>query len=279
MIKSYSKINLFLKVLKKNNNGLHNIQSSVMLLNLYDQIIIKNTNKNQDEIKLIGKFKKKINSKNNSITKSLYILRKHNFLDKKNKYKITINKKIPVFAGLGGGTSNAAFLVKYFLKNKINEKILKIFEKEIGSDFRLFFYKHSFQKSLKKIIKFKKQLTLFFVLVYPHINCSTKQIYSKVTKFNLPLKNNLSKYNSKNTYIKFIQNEKNDLQKIVEKKFLKIKKTLDLIKLQKKCLFSRMTGSGSVCFGVFADKKSAKNAYRIIAKKLPNYWCIFAKSI
>ena len=69
MIKSYSKINLFLKVLKKNNNGLHNIQSSVMLLNLYDQIIIKNTNKNQDEIKLIGKFKKKINSKNNSITK------------------------------------------------------------------------------------------------------------------------------------------------------------------------------------------------------------------
>ena len=38
MIKSYSKINLFLKVLKKNSNGLHNTQSNVMLLDLHDKI-------------------------------------------------------------------------------------------------------------------------------------------------------------------------------------------------------------------------------------------------
>ena len=48
MIKSYSKINLFLRVLKKNSNGLHNIQSSVMLLDLHDRINIKKTNKKQD---------------------------------------------------------------------------------------------------------------------------------------------------------------------------------------------------------------------------------------
>ena len=117
MIKSHSKINLFLRVLKKNTNGLHNIQSSVMLLDLHDKISIKNISKNKDEIKFIGKFKKKISSKNNSIVKSMNVLRRYNFISKSKKYKITINKKIPVFAGLGGGTSNAVFLIKYFFFN------------------------------------------------------------------------------------------------------------------------------------------------------------------
>ena len=279
MIKSYSKINLFLKVSKKNRNGLHNIQSSVMLLDLHDQISIKNTNKEQDEIKFIGRFKKNINNKNNSVTKSLYILRKHGLISKKKKYKITINKKIPVFAGLGGGTSNAVFLIRYFLENKVNEEISKIFQKEIGSDFRLFFYKQTFQKNLFKILRFKKLYTFYFVLVFPNINCSSKQIYSKVRNFNSLLKKDLSNIQSKSKYLQFLQNETNDLQSIVEKKYPRIKKILDLIKVQKNSLFSRMTGSGSVCFGVFHDKNSAKLGLRVIQKKFPNYWCVIAKSI
>ena len=279
MIKSYSKINLFLRVSKKNSNGLHNIQSDVMLLDLNDQINIRNSFKKKDEINFIGTFKKNINNKNNSVSKSLYILRKYSLINKEKRYKITINKKIPVFAGLGGGTSNAAFLIKYFLKNRVNEKLLKIFEKEIGSDLRLFFFRHSFQKNLKKILRFKKQYTFYFILVYPNINCSTNQIYSKVKKFNFLLKDDLSKISSKKKYLQFLKKETNDLQSIVEKKYPKIKKILDLIKMQKNCLFSRMTGSGSVCFGVFLNKKSAKLSLRVIKKKIPNNWCEIAKSI
>jgi hypothetical protein len=55
------KINLFLKVLSKNSEGLHNIQSNVMLLDLNDQIKIRNINKKHDEIKFVGQFKKNIN--------------------------------------------------------------------------------------------------------------------------------------------------------------------------------------------------------------------------
>ena len=279
MIKSYSKINLFLRVLKKNNTGLHNIQNCTMLIDLHDLISIRKINRKQDKIKITGEFKKNINIKKNSITKSLNILRNHNLISEKNKYRITINKRIPSFAGLGGGTSNAVFLIKYFLKNKISEKLLKIFEKEIGSDFRLFFFRHSFQKNLKKVLRLKREYILNFILVYPHINCSTKEIYSKVKKFNLPLKKNLLKIRPKNKYLLYLQNETNDLQSIVEKKYPKLKKILDLIKIQKNCVFSRMTGSGSVCFGVFLDKNSAKLSLRSIQKKFPNYRCIIAKSI
>ena len=279
MIKSYSKINLFLRILKKNNKGLHDIQSSVMLLNLYDKIILKNTKKSKDDIKFIGQFKKNINRTTNSISKSLFLLRKHNLIDKKKRYKITIDKKIPVYAGLGGGTSNSVFLIRHFLKNKISNKLLKIFEEEIGSDFRLFFSNHSFQVNLRKILRFKKKYIFYFVLVYPNINSSTKKVYSKVKKFNFPLKNNLSIIKSTEEYIKYIKNEKNDLQKIVETKHKKIKIILDLIKFQKNCLFSRMTGSGSVCFGVFLNKKSAKQGLVKIQKKLPNCWCVSTKSV
>jgi len=279
MIKSYSKINLFLKVLKKNKNGLHNIQSSVMLLDLYDEINVKAIKKNKDKITFVGRFNKNINRNINSISKALSLLRNHNVISTTKKYKIVINKKIPVFAGLGGGTSNAASLIKYFLKKKPNNKLLTIFEKEIGSDFRLFFLDHSFQKSLKNIIEFKKKYAFYFILIYPNIKCSTKEVYSKIKKFNLPLKIDPSKILSKGRYIEFIKNENNDLQEIVEIKYKKIKKILDLIKLQKNCLFSRMTGSGSVCFGIFLKKKSAILGLRTIHKKLPNCWCVLTKSI
>jgi 4-diphosphocytidyl-2-C-methyl-D-erythritol kinase len=279
MIKSYSKINLFLKVLKKNKKKLHNIQSCVMLLDLHDKISLKKINKNKDNIVFIGKFKKKINKNINTISKSLFLLRKYNLIEKKKRYKITVNKRIPVFAGLGGGTSNAVFLIKYFLKNKISDKLIKIFEEEIGSDFKLFFFNHSFQKNLKKISNFGKKYFFYFILVYPNINSSTKEVYSKVKEFNLPLKDNLSRIRSREKYIEFVKNEKNDLQKIVETKHKKIKKILDLIKIQKNCLFSRMTGSGSACFGIFFSKKSAKQGLIKIQKKLPNCWCVLTKSI
>ena len=156
---------------------------------------------------------------------------------------------------------------------------MKIFEAEIGSDFRLFFYRHFFQKNLKKIIKFKKRYNFNFMLIYPNINCSTKKVYSKVKKFSLPLKNDLSKIRSKRKYLQFLQSEINDLQSIVEKKYPKIKKILNLLKIQKNCLFSRMTGSGSVCFGVFPNKNSAKLSMRALKKKFPDYCYIIAKSI
>ena len=57
MIKSYCKINLFLKVLKKNNSGLHSIQSTVMLLDLHDKISIKRIKKKKIKLYLLDPLK------------------------------------------------------------------------------------------------------------------------------------------------------------------------------------------------------------------------------
>ena len=279
MIKSYSKINLFLKVLKKNNSGLHNIQSTTMIVDLHDKISIKKINKKKDELIFTGPFKKNINKNINTVISTLSLLRSHKLINNNKRYKIVINKKIPVFAGLGGGTGNAVAIIKYFLKDRINSKLFKLFEKKIGSDLRLFFFNHSFQKNLTKIKLFEKKYKFYFLLIYPNVKCSTKEVYSKVRKFNLPLRKDISKILSKIEYDKFLISEVNDLQKIVEKKYKKIKNILNIIKLQKNCLFSRMTGSGSVCFGTFNNRESASLAVKALKKKFPNYWCVFTKSI
>ena len=279
MIKSFCKINLSLRVLKKLKIGLHDIQSNTMLLNLHDVIKVNKINSKKDVIFFKGKFKKLVDKSKNSVSDVIRILRTSGLIRKENRYKIIINKKIPAFSGLGGGTSNAAFLIKYFTKNKIDSLNLRPFEKKIGSDLRLFFHKQFFQKSLKKYKKYKKNFTFYFVLIYPNIKCSTKKIYSKVKEYNYRGKTDFSKIGSKDRFIYLIRRECNDLQKIVTSEFIILKRLLNFISIQQGCYFSRMTGSGSVCFGIFKSKKSAILGLKRIKKKFPKYWCVIAKTI
>ena len=278
IIKSYSKINLSLRILKKIKNGLHNIQSNVFLLSLCDYISIKKINSSRDIIMFKGQFKKLVNKHDNSVQKILKILRLKKIISQ--RYKITVNKKIPVFSGLGGGTSNAASLLKFFLKTKnINKNIIESAEKKIGSDLRLFFNKQSYQKSLLKITKYKKKYNFNILIVYPNIKCSTKDIYSRVKEYSLPSKIDYSKIKSSTKFINFIKKDKNDLQKIAIKKFSILKNIIDFISTQKNCTIARMTGSGSACFGVFKNNKSAKLALNRVKRKFPKYWCVVTKTI
>ena len=69
------------------------------------------------------------------------------------------------------------------------------------------------------------------------------------------------------------------MQSIAENKYPVIKKLIMEISQIKGCYFSRMTGSGSVCYGVFKSKKTAKDALNIMKFKYPKYWSWVAKTI
>ena len=106
-LKSFAKVNLSLNINKRLKNGLHEIQSHFCLIDLFDTIEIKKNKKLKDEVKFSGIFSKLTSKKNNSIIQTLRILRKNRLI--KHFYSVEIKKLIPVFAGLGGGTSNAFF--------------------------------------------------------------------------------------------------------------------------------------------------------------------------
>jgi len=277
LLKSFSKINLSLSVNRKLKNGLHDIQSYFCLINLFDQIKIRKINGRKDIVRFQGKFSKYIKKKNNSIIHALTILRERNLIS--NYYSVLVNKKIPVFGGMGGGTSNAACLIKYLTRKRINKNLLTILDKKIGSDLKLFFYGQGFLEDLKKVNDFRRKYSLYFLLVYPNVRCSTHYVYSKVKKFSSKFKHSLKKINDKNKFIELLINKNNDLQSIVENKHPIIRKLIIEIGQKKGCYFSRMTGSGSVCYGLFKSEKTAKVALKGIRLKYPQYWSSVAKTI
>ncbi len=278
ILKSFSKINLSLTINRKlKKNGLHDIQTYFCLINLFDNIRIKKIKGQKDIVNFQGKFSKNIKKTNNTIITTLKILRKNNLIS--NYYSVLINKKIPVFSGMGGGTSNAVCLIKYLARNKISKNLSVTLEKKIGSDLKLFFYEQGFLKNLNQIDSFRKKYKLYFLLVFPNIRCSTKDIYSKVKKYSSKSKYSFNKINNRSKFIAFLINKSNNLQSIVEKKHSAIKRLIEEISLKKGCYFSRMTGSGSVCYGVFKSEKTAKAALNKIKLKHPKYWLSVAKTI
>ena len=276
VLNSYSKINLSLSVNNKLKDGLHEIQSYFCLINLSDKIQIRKSKK-KDKILFKGPFARHIKINNNSVSNLLKLLRNLSLIS--SYYSVVVTKNIPIFGGLGGGTSNAAFILKFLLKNRINEILMSKVEKLIGSDLRLFFYKQGFLKNLKNIIGAKKNNKLYFLLAYPNIKCSTYEIYSKVNKYSKKSKLNFYKTNTKVKFIDYISNSKNDLQSIVEKKYPIVKKLLIDISSGRGCYFSRMSGSGSICYGLFNNERAAKKALNKIKTKYPKFWFSTAKTV
>ena len=282
-IKSYCKINLSLKVLKKLNSGYHNIISLITFCDLHDVISISRIRELKDEISFSGKFKKGINKKSNTITKVLNLLRSNKLL-KNQAFKINVQKNIPHGSGLGGGSSNAANLLNYFnlkMKLKLSKNKIRKLADQIGFDVSINLEKRNAFLTGKrgKILRLNQKFKLNLLIVYPNLICSTKKIYERNRKINLSKPQSFFYTKDNKKLINFLKNENNDLEKTVIKIYPKIKKIIDYIRSQRGCYFSRITGSGSACIGIFSNMKNAIYAQKMIKLKYPKYWCAVSKTI
>ena len=282
-IKSYCKVNLSLRILKKLNDDYHNIMSLITFCELHDVISIFKIKSLKDKISFSGKFKGGINNKSNTVTKVLDLLRKTKLL-KNQVFNINIQKNIPHGSGLGGGSSNAADLMNFFnsnLKLKLNKNKIKKLANKIGFDVPINLErKNTFVTGKKdEMLRLNQKFRFNLLIVYPNLICSTKKIYEKNKKksFIKPQSFFYKKNNKK--LIDFLINENNDLEETVVEIYPRIKKVIDYIKSQKGCYFSRITGSGSACIGIFSNMKNAIYAQKLIKLKYPKYWCVVSKTI
>lgn len=276
-IKSYAKINLALNITGK-TNSLHKIESIISFVSLHDEILIKRINSNKHIISFKGKFSKRI-GKNNSISKLLDLLEKKKIIKGK-KFHIKINKKIPIKAGLGGGSMNAASILKYFLKKKIvkisKKETIKI-TKAIGSDVILGLNStYSVLTSRNKINNFKNSKLIHLLIVKPNFGCSTKEIYSKVKIFD---RSQFNRPNKKMFTFDYLKKMKNSLEPIALAKYPKLKSVKVFLENLSGPIFVRMTGSGSALVAYFQSKKKRDDVKKQFYKKYKNYWCAAAKTI
>jgi len=265
--KAYAKINLFLNVLNKTKNNLHKLKSLVCFIDLYDEIVI--TESKDFSIKIKGPFKNFI--KKNIIEKTFVTF--SNFINLKTNYKISLNKKIPVSAGLGGGSADAAVVLQglnLLNKKKIKQKDLFKIAMKIGFDVPACLYnKNVFFSGHGQILSKAPKIPQFSILlINPRKELSTKKIFSLYKSKKSKKISNL-KYKN---FFSWILKQNNDLQKYSEKFVPEIKEMLIFLNSSKNCFFSKMTGSGPTVFGLFRKKIDAKKLNLLLKKKHPKWW-------
>ena len=277
-IKSYAKINISLGVLKKLNSNFHRIESLISFIDLYDDIFIKQIRNKNHKVFFVGKFSKGI-TKKNTIINLLKILDKNKKL-RNQKYLIKVNKRIPQKSGMGGGSMNAAFVLKYLInkqKIKLNSKEIFNTASKIGSDVIVGMQnKTSILYGNGELKSVNKDVNYFTLLVKPNFGCSTDAIYKNVKFFS---KSFFLKNQKINLNLKLLLNLRNDLEIPVFKKYLALKNIKRFMEKLDNILFVRMTGSGSTMVGYFNSKKAAINGEKLLKKNYKNYWCILSKTI
>ncbi len=280
-LNSYAKINWFITIHSKKNNY-HKLTSLISLINLNDEIGIRETKQNTSKCYFSGKFKLKVQS--NTILKLLTLL-KVSFPRLKDKnFNFYIKKNIPSGSGLGGASSNATAVFNYFVKKyklKISKKDSKKLLEKIGKDCPLFLNtKTKLIKSFgESYMEIKKNPRAQMLLIKPRFHLSTKSVFDKNIIFNPAIKLTEKRLTNLGEVIKVSNSLGNDLLTAALKVEPSLKRTIKIIESLTEKEHYSMTGSGSTFFIIFNNKKALLNAQKIIKKQHRSYWAAIVNTI
>lgn len=261
---SPAKINISLDVIKKREDGYHELKMIMQTVSLYNELDIEK----DDEI-YIGSAEKTSADENFTITYKAANL----FFDYagiKGGCKVLINKNIPDGAGLGGSSSDAATVLialnEIYKTNLSEEELIRISSK-IGADVPFFILKGTCiaEGIGEKLTKIENKTNPYILIYKPDFSISTKWAYENLKLDEKP-KYNIEKIkeNLKNENYKF-----NDIFNYLEN--VSVKEYPEILNIKNKMLGlgatgSLMSGSGSSVFGIFNDEIKAKNALKSFEK-------------
>ena len=257
-LKSFSKINIGLKIFNRRLDGYHNIHTVFQEIDFHDTIILKKRNSGCSFTSNVDWLS---NNESNLCVKAWQCLFDRFGIAGVN---IELQKNIPPGSGLGGGSSNAACILKglvhlYNLNISLND-LLKI-GSSIGADVP-FFIEGGCQIGSgigDQLVKVDHTIKNTFLLVMPNIHISTKTTFKKFKKI-LDYKKekvNFADLIEENKFLfKFFEN---DFETIIVPAYPEIGQIKNKL-LNHGAVFSSLSGTGSTVFGVFDDKATAIDA-------------------
>ena len=263
---SPAKINLFLKIIGKRDDGYHNLRSGVTLINLYDEVSAQKSS--EFKVKYTGEFVPPDNSFKDCIVEKIF----SKFKIAKPQYCFTIKKNIPVQSGLGSASSNAAAVLR-ILKKLDYKEVKTINFSEIGADIPLFVENQdSLVRGIGDITIKQSFPKYYFLLIKPIQNCSTEEMYNEVgvkdINFDLNFDTDeISEFDMGN-----------DFEIIADRKYPEIATLLKFMRGFSEVIFSRLTGSGSCIYSAFDKKDSAEKALEIFKARFPDHWAVVVEN-
>jgi 4-diphosphocytidyl-2-C-methyl-D-erythritol kinase len=268
-VKSPAKINIGLNILKKRDDGFHNLETIFYPLKIYDEL----TYKVSDQFLFQSNDIILANDNSNLIIKAKENLEK--LTGKKLNLEIYLRKNIPIGAGLGGGSSNAALTliaIDQLFNLNIESSTLSSIALQLGSDVPYFLNPvPSFAESRgEKLFPINFKIDKPILIINPGIHISTKWAFSLVAPVSNKrrLKNLIEKEQISIDDLRQIA--VNDFEVPVFSEYPQIKKIKELM-TEWGALISMMTGTGSTVFGIFDNKKAAEEA----AYKFPEHYIKF----
>jgi 4-diphosphocytidyl-2-C-methyl-D-erythritol kinase len=273
-LRAPAKINWFLKIVGKRDDGFHNIISLMQCVNLYDSLVIEHA----DSIDIMTDLD--IPLHDNIVYKTINILKKHAHCTK--GARIQLKKKIPVGAGLGGGSSDAAYVLSglnNFWGLQLSNAELNAIAAETGSDVPFFLNGTSalVEGRGEKVTPIKIQSSIMLLLVKPPVSVSTAWAYTsfdrfhtdKLTKKPFDIKLFCQALNRKD-FTSLGKMLDNDLEKVVAERYPVVSEIRQKL-TRAGAVISGMSGSGSTVFGVFENKDKADAAAKTLR---PNWSCV-----
>ena len=272
-LESPAKVNLRLEILNKREDGYHELRTVFQKISLHDTLHF--SLKKEKEISIATDHPNLPVGKTNLVYQAAQSMLKAS--DYQGGVHIEIKKQIPLGAGLGGGSSNAATTLKalnQLLKKSLSKRKLMEMGLEIGADVPFFIWEGAaigsgIGEKLKKVTLPDLQ----YVLIYPNFEVSTRWAYQNFVLTNQRIHFNLHKFLKTPEGISSILF--NHLEEVVSRKYPQIEVMKNSL-LSKGALGALMTGSGPTVFGLFQDDKSATGAYEKIKKMVARRgWVVF----
>lgn len=276
-----AKINLYLHVTGRLDNGYHTLDSLVAFADIGDSVSIEPA---QDfEFVITGPYAKYFSAKerdaspnsSNIAVQAAWMLAQA--AQKNLHVKITLTKNMPLAAGIGGGSSDAAAvawgLSEWWGIPKGSHYLPGIMAR-LGADVPVCFScRASRVRGIGDVIDPAPPIgEIPVVLVNPGMACPTPDVFKSFSgAFREPkaMPKSLEHFDD---FTAFLNLRGNDLEDAACDVVPEIKNVLASLAAQKGCALARMSGSGATCFGIFDNDRAAQKAAKTIAAKNRGWW-------
>lgn len=260
--RSFAKINLGLQVMDRLSTGFHEICTGFCFISWHDRLSMTRAK----DFQLTLTDERIPANHQNLIVKALHILKKYAIFE--DQWAVHVEKRIPAGAGLGGGSSNAATILRMISKAcdlKLNAEDLARLASGLGADVPVFLHgKPAIGAGIGHNLEFVPiQPKAWIVTVFPDIHVSTAEAYRHCSPNPEP------EYSVGKILKDFPPDEwkillQNDLEPWVIHRHPQVGHLKDQL-YELGAIYASMSGSGSSVFGLFEQEFVALDAYRYLA--------------
>lgn len=272
-----AKINLYLHVTGKRDDGFHELDSLIAFANIGDQITIKEAPEFSFDVD--GPYARAFTApeldqtaqSKNLVVKAAWQLAE--LLERDPGVSIRLTKNMPLAAGIGGGSADAAATIWALLELwDVNAGSIPGFDRvllSLGADVPA-----CMACEPVRIGGIGEDVTpvdgldeMSAVLVNPGKHCPTADVFAR---YDGVFSEHMPEIDS--DVISFLKVQRNDLRSAATQIIPEISDAIDTLDDQEGCLLSRMSGSGATCFGLFTHEIEALDAAEHILREKPDWW-------